>query len=114
MTGVQTCALPICEGSTIGAGCIIGNDLEIGRWAMVGMGSVVTKSVPDFHLVLGSPARSIGAVCKCGLLFHKFADGESGTFACECGLQYQILDRLVKDELATEDTEITEELKAVA
>ena len=66
------------EGSTIGAGCIIGNDLEIGRWAMVGMGSVVTKSVPDFHLVLGSPARSIGAVCKCGLLFHKFVDGDSG------------------------------------
>ena len=57
------------EGATIGAGCIIGNDLEIGRWAMVGMGSIVTKSVPDFHLVLGSPARSIGAVCKCGQLF---------------------------------------------
>jgi UDP-2-acetamido-3-amino-2,3-dideoxy-glucuronate N-acetyltransferase len=31
---------------------------------MVGMGSVVTKSVPDFHLVLGSPARSIGCVCR--------------------------------------------------
>jgi hypothetical protein len=57
---------------------------------MVGMGSVVTKSVPDFHLVLGSPARSIGAVCKCGLLFHKFADGETGTFVCECGSMYEI------------------------
>ena len=39
---------------------------------MVGMGSVVTKSVPDFHLVLGSPARSVGVVCKCGQLMHRF------------------------------------------
>jgi UDP-2-acetamido-3-amino-2,3-dideoxy-glucuronate N-acetyltransferase len=85
------------EGSTIGAGCIIGNDLEIGRWAMVGMGSVVTRSVPDFHLVFGSPARSIGAVCKCGLLFHKFADCDSGTFACTCGLEYSVVDRVVTE-----------------
>ena len=47
-------------GATIGAACTIGNDLSIGRWAMVGMGSVVTKSVPDFHLVVGNPARSVG------------------------------------------------------
>ena len=104
------------EGATIGAGCIIGNDLEIGRWAMVGMGSVVTKSVPDFHLVLGSPARSIGAVCKCGLLFHKFADGDSGTFSCECGLSYYTADRKVSEkEFTIEDTEVTEEeLLAIA
>ena len=86
------------EGSTIGAGCIIGNDLEIGRWAMVGMGSVVTRSVPDFHLVLGSPARSVGAVCKCGLLFHKFVDGGNGDYACECGLEYSINDSFVAEK----------------
>lgn len=85
------------EGATIGAGCIIGNDLEIGRWAMVGMGSVVTKTVPDFHLVLGSPARSIGAVCKCGLLFHKFADGDNGVHKCECGSAYEISNRRVAE-----------------
>src|SRR3954469_6695003 len=98
------------EGATIGAGCVIGNDLEIGRWAMVGMGSVVTRSVPDFHLVIGSPARSIGAVCKCGLLFHKFADGESGDYKCECGLEYTIQDREVKkSKYTTESTENTEQ-----
>lgn len=98
------------EGATIGAGCIIGNDLEIGRWAMVGMGSVVTKSVPDFHLVLGSPARSVGVVCKCGLLFHKFADGEDGLIVCECGLEYSINDQVVSESnLATENTELTKE-----
>ena len=86
------------EGATIGAGCIIGNDLEIGRWAMVGMGSIVTKSVPDFHLVLGSPARSIGAVCKCGQLFHKFDEiSEKREFECVCGLRYEIEHRNVKE-----------------
>src|SRR5437764_4511156 len=87
------------EGATIGAGCVIGNDLEIGRWAMVGMGSVVTKSVPDFHLVVGSPARSMGAVCKCGLLFHKFIDGDDGMYACQCGLKYEIDDSAVSEIL---------------
>jgi UDP-2-acetamido-3-amino-2,3-dideoxy-glucuronate N-acetyltransferase len=102
------------EGATIGAGCIIGNDLEIGRWAMVGMGSVVTKSVPDFHLVLGSPARSIGAVCKCGLLFHKFTDGDNGTFSCECGLSYTINDGHVNEAVsAAEFTAITEKAEPV-
>lgn len=85
------------EGSTIGAGCIIGNGIEIGRWAMVGMGSVVTKSIPDFHLALGSPARSIGAVCKCGLLFHKFVDGCTGNATCKCGLRYRISNWVVTE-----------------
>lgn len=86
-------------GATIGAGCTIGNDLEIGRWAMVGMGSLVTKSVPDFHLVIGSPARSIGAVCKCGNLFHRF-DGntERQEFSCECGLKYGIIGHEVEEK----------------
>ena len=88
------------EGSTIGAGCTIGNDLEIGRWAIVGMGSLVTKSVPDFHLVIGSPARSIGAVCKCGNLFHKF-DGntEKQEIYCSCGLKYAIENQNVQESL---------------
>src|SRR5215471_3554231 len=44
------------QGATIGAGCTLGSDLVIGRFAMIGMGSLVTKSVPDFHLALGHPA----------------------------------------------------------
>lgn len=59
------------EGATIGAGSVIGCGLEIGRFAMVGMGSIVTRSVPDFHLVIGNPARSIGYVCRCGHVFHQ-------------------------------------------
>jgi len=59
-------------GATIGAGCVIGCDLTIGRFAMVGMGSVVTRSVEPFHLVVGNPARPIGCVCRCGQLLVRF------------------------------------------
>ena len=54
------------EGATIGAGCVIGNDLTIGRFATIGMASVVTKSIPDFALAMGHPARVCGVVCRCG------------------------------------------------
>ncbi len=64
------------EGATIGARSVIGCDLEIGRFAMVGMGSVVTRSVADFHLVLGHPTRSVGAVCRCGQPVAKWAAGQ--------------------------------------
>lgn len=63
----------IREGATIGAGCTIGNDLVIGRFAMIGMGSLVTKSIPDFHLAIGHPAKSVGYVCRCGQLLHRFS-----------------------------------------
>ena len=64
---------------------------------MVGMGSVVTKSVPDFHLVLGSPARSVGAVCKCGQLFHRFDDSEQKEFDCVCGLRYRMNGKVITE-----------------
>src|SRR6185312_1507322 len=63
-------------GATIGAGSIIGCDLVVGRFAMVGMGSVVTRTVPDFHLVVGNPARAIGYVCRCGEPFARFETGK--------------------------------------
>ncbi len=59
-------------GATLGAGSTIGCGLEIGRFAMVGMGSVVTKSVPPFCLVFGKPASPRGFVCRCGRPVLKF------------------------------------------
>lgn len=90
------------KGATIGAGCVIGCGLTIGSWAMVGMGSVVTKSVPDFHLVIGSPARSVGVVCRCGNVIHKFNDQTAEIIerSCSsCGFTYQISnpERLVRE-----------------
>jgi acetyltransferase-like isoleucine patch superfamily enzyme len=82
------------EGATIGAHCTIGCDLEIGRFAMVGMGSVVTRSVAHHHLVVGNPARPVGCVCACGHLLLRFGprDGErSAHVHCKaCGELYHV------------------------
>lgn len=53
-------------GAAIGANSTIVCGVTIGRWAMVGAGSVVTKDVPDHALVVGSPARIIGYVTASG------------------------------------------------
>jgi acetyltransferase-like isoleucine patch superfamily enzyme len=77
------------EGASIGAGAIIGCNLTIGRFAMVGMGSVVTRSVPDFHLVMGNPARLHAYVCRCGEPIGKPED--SGELACRlCARTYKL------------------------
>ena len=53
-------------GASIGAGSILLPDITIGRFAMIGAGSVVTHSVPDYALIYGNPARQHGYVCQCG------------------------------------------------
>lgn len=83
------------EGATIGAGCVVGCNLEIGRFAMVGMGALVSRTVPDFHLVVGQPARSIGCVCRCGEPFLRFGAGEAPPDRADvpcpaCGLRYAV------------------------
>lgn len=88
------------EGATIGARCVIGNDLSIGRFAMIGMGSVVTRTVPDFHLVLGHPARSVGLVCRCGEPIARFEAGAAapdGPLQCTCGLGYRVAEGAVTE-----------------
>lgn len=80
----ETLRTVVADGATIGAGAIVGPGIEIGRWCMVGMGSVVTKSVADFHLVAGNPARSIGAVCRCGHPLLRFHPGSEPTVDVEC------------------------------
>ena len=94
----------VAAGATIGAGCTIGSNLRIGRFAMVGMGSVVTRDVADFHLVVGNPARSIGAVCRCG---HPIARWPAATppealsAECQkCGAAYEIAGGVVTESSA--------------
>lgn len=80
-------------GATIGAAAVIGSDLEIGRFAMVGMGAVVTRSVPAFHLVVGNPARAVGAVCRCGEVIARFerTAAPDGDVRCpSCGRSYRL------------------------
>jgi acetyltransferase-like isoleucine patch superfamily enzyme len=52
----------VCKGASIGANATILPGITIGEGAMVGAGAVVTKSVPPFAIVVGSPARIVGHV----------------------------------------------------
>jgi acetyltransferase-like isoleucine patch superfamily enzyme len=75
------------RGASIGANCTIGPGLDLGAFCLIGMGSTVTHQVPPHALVLGNPARLVGAVCRCG---HKVATAVRGTVPdgdhrCRCG-----------------------------
>lgn len=54
------------EGASIGANATLLAGITIGRHALIGAGSVVTRDVPDHALVYGNPARVHGYVCSCG------------------------------------------------
>ncbi len=54
------------KGASIGAGTVILPDINVGEYAMVGAGSVVTKEVPPHAVVYGNPAALKSFVCKCG------------------------------------------------
>jgi len=54
------------EGASLGANCTIVCGITIGKHAFVGAGAVVTKSVPDYALVVGNPARIVGWMSEAG------------------------------------------------
>ncbi|MCB8953590.1 MAG: N-acetyltransferase [Ardenticatenales bacterium] len=72
----------IGTGASVGAGAVLLPGVRIGRWAMVGAGSIVTRDVPDYGLVLGNPARLVGYVCPCGARLTQ----QGGAYVCPaCG-----------------------------
>ncbi len=68
------------EGASLGANSTIVCGHTIGRFAFVGAGSVVTKNIPDFALVVGNPARIVGWVSEAG---KKLKFDENGFAFCE-------------------------------
>jgi len=56
----------IKEGASIGANSTLKAGITIGKYSMIGAGSVITKNVPDYALWYGNPARFHGYVCECG------------------------------------------------
>jgi|SRR3989338_7444693 len=72
----------IKEGASLGARVVVLPGITIGKYALVGAGSVVTKDVPDFALVYGHPAQMKGLVCACG---RKLEEGKKAGEQCsEC------------------------------
>jgi UDP-2-acetamido-3-amino-2,3-dideoxy-glucuronate N-acetyltransferase len=67
------------KGASIGANATIVCGNDIGRFAFIGAGSVVTKSIPDYALVVGNPARQIGWMSEFG---HRLEFDEQGMAIC--------------------------------
>lgn len=75
------------KGATIGANATVVCGNTIGSYAMVGAGAVVTRDVPAYALVVGTPARRIGWICQCGERLQPIADAAS---CGACGCNYRI------------------------
>lgn len=83
------------KGASIGANATIVCGHDIGRFAFIGAGAVVTKHVPDYALVVGNPARQIGWMSEYG---HRLTFDHEGEAKCpESGESYSLtLQRVVK------------------
>ncbi len=68
------------KGASIGANATIVCGHDVGKFAFIGAGAVVTKHVPDYALVVGNPARQIGWMSEYG---HKLVFGSDGIAECE-------------------------------
>ena len=75
----------IGKGSSIGANVTIVCGHNIGKYALIGAGAVVTKDVQDYALVVGNPARILGYVCKCG---ERLTFNDEKATCSACGEEY--------------------------
>ena len=74
----------IHRGATIGANATVVCGHDIGEYAFVGAGSVVTKSVPPYTMVVGNPAKFYSYVCRCGYRLDE-------KYTCvQCGQVYRL------------------------
>lgn len=94
------------KGASLGANCAIVCGYTIGRYAFIGAGSVVTKDVPDYALVLGIPTRIVGWMCQCGIRLSYAPAGEPGVERSQCqscGMHYTKRGKVVAEEAAVEE-----------
>jgi UDP-2-acetamido-3-amino-2,3-dideoxy-glucuronate N-acetyltransferase len=82
------------KGASLGANCTIVCGVTIGRYAFIGAGAVVTRDVPDFALVVGSPGRIAGWMCTCGHRIDFCEGAETGTCR-ECKMEYSKVRQIV-------------------
>jgi UDP-2-acetamido-3-amino-2,3-dideoxy-glucuronate N-acetyltransferase len=73
----------VCAGASVGAGSLVITGVTIGRWALVGAGSLVARDVPEHGLVYGNPARLRGWVCFCARRLELSPAGEGWCATCE-------------------------------
>jgi UDP-2-acetamido-3-amino-2,3-dideoxy-glucuronate N-acetyltransferase len=81
------------EGASIGANATIVCGNDIGKFAFIGAGAVVTKQVPAYALLVGNPAKQIGWMSEFG---HRLEfDADDSAICAESGEQYRLKDGTV-------------------
>jgi len=75
------------RGTTLGANCTVVCGVEIGAFAFVAAGAVVTRDVPAYALVTGVPARRTGWMCRCG---HRLEERTHQLACGACGNRYRL------------------------
>ena len=78
------------RGASFGANCTVVCGHDIGRFAFIGAGAVVTKHVPDYALVIGNPGRIAGWMCECGIKLAAGATPPAGAVCAACGSRYAL------------------------
>lgn len=87
----------IRQGASIGANATIICGHNIGRYALIGAGAVVTKDIPDYAIAYGAPARLCGWVCQCG---EKLEAASELHWICPvCGKYYECCDNRMKEKV---------------
>ncbi|WP_313047788.1 UDP-2-acetamido-3-amino-2,3-dideoxy-D-glucuronate N-acetyltransferase [Pseudomonas soli] len=86
------------KGATLGANCTIVCGVNIGRFAFVGAGAVVNKSVPDYGLVVGVPARQIGWMSEHGEQLDLPLEGDAEAICGHSGTRYVLRGNVVSKE----------------
>ncbi|HSO76099.1 MAG TPA: acyltransferase [Blastocatellia bacterium] len=87
------------RGASIGANATVVCGHTIGRYAFIGAGSVVTRDVPDYAMVVGNPGRVVGWMCQCGVKLDLTRESQPDQEAdCSaCGANYAKRNGLVTE-----------------
>jgi UDP-2-acetamido-3-amino-2,3-dideoxy-glucuronate N-acetyltransferase len=78
------------RGATLGANSTIICGIEIGEYAMIGAGAVVSKNVQPYSIMVGVPARHVGWVCQCGVKLPAATDKATQVECATCHSRYKI------------------------
>ena len=89
----------IDEGASLGANSTIMCGLRIGKYSMVGAGSVVLRDVYDYEIVAGNPAKFKGYNCECS----KRLNFKNNKCVCECGITYIMKNKRVYKDVDGEN-----------
>ncbi len=100
------------RGCSIGANATIVCGVIVGRYAFIGSGSVVTKNVPDYALIIGVPGKQAGWVSRHGLPLKN--PDKKGVYVCpESGLKYKEIEKGVMRCIdLDEEAPLPEDLRA--